>query len=356
MPQTNCHMIVTDVQEVDTPYSVRQHSDPPALNCRILTDLHVSEIPWWSERLMLVPKPTARGSMASVAAAWDSVRRAMGCDVFISANVRNSLAVGLFKRLTGRRRPLVMMTEMRLDDPTNDLRWRLKAAVQRFAYAAVDAMCVSARREALTYAQRLGVPLDRFRFIRWHTNVLEPRWCPPTGGYLFAAGRTGRDWRTLSAALRDLDAPVTVVCSRNDARDIEWPANVTVLTDIPYTRYRELLEGASAVIVPLETHTYSSGQVVILEAMSLGKAVIVSRVLGSEDYIVDGVDGLVVAAGDSGELRSAIARVVSTPGLADRLGRAALEQVGRFHTLPQYVRNLIAVAEELHAGQVREHK
>jgi glycosyltransferase involved in cell wall biosynthesis len=157
----------------------------------------------------------------------------------------------------------------------------------------------------------------------------------------------------LADALRGLDVPVTVVCSRDDARDINWPANVTVLTDVPYARYRELLEGASAVIVPLETHTYSSGQVVILEAMALGKAVIVSRVLGSEDYIVDGVDGLVVAPENPDELRAAITRVVSTPGLSERLGRAALEQVGRFHTLDQYVRNLIAVAEGLHAGRVR---
>lgn len=323
-------------------------SQPPAVQARILTDLHVSEVPWWSQQLTVMDRPTLGGHMASVSAAWQAVRRASSFDVFISANVRNSLAVGLFKRLTLRRRPVLVMTEMRLDDPTPDLRWRLKAALQRFAYAAVDAMCVSARREAHTYAERLQVPVERFRFIPWHTNVLEPRYCPPSGGYLFAAGRTGRDWKTLAEAVRGLAVPVTVVCSKADARDVAFPDNVTVLTDIPYARYRELLEGATAVMVPLETHTYSSGQVVILEAMALGKAVIANRVLGTEDYIVDGVDGMLVAPGNAAELRAAVERLIADSSLAERLGRTALDKIRRTHTLDRYVRTVVALVEDLH--------
>ena len=60
------------------------------------------------------------------------------------------------------------------------------------------------------------------------------------------------------------------------------------------------------VLVPLEAHVYSSGQVVILEAMALGKPVITSRVLGTEDYVVDGVDGLLVPPADAEALRQAM--------------------------------------------------
>ena len=82
---------------------------------------------------MLSP-PAGSGSRASLDAAWRTVRSAGRYDVFISANVRNALALGLFKRLTGRRRPLLMMTEMRLDDPMPGAKWRLKIALQRFTY------------------------------------------------------------------------------------------------------------------------------------------------------------------------------------------------------------------------------
>jgi glycosyltransferase involved in cell wall biosynthesis len=323
---------------------------PPIVRNRIMTDLRVTQVPWWSQQLSVLAAPTMRGVLASVDVGWRTVRDARRFDAFICANVRNALVLALFKRVTFRSRPILVMTEMRLDDPRPGLAWRLKVGLQRFAFRAVDAMCVSARREAALYSERLHVPIERFRYIPWHTNVLEPRMHKATSVYAFAAGRTSRDWVTLAKAARGLSVPVTVVCSKRDADTVSFPDNVTVLTDIPYARYRALLEGAAAVLVPLEAHVYSSGQVVILEAMALGKPVITSRVLGTEDYIVDRVDGLLVPPGDANALREAITRVLTVPGVAEQLGQAALDKVLRTHTLDQYVRRIIAVADELAAG------
>jgi hypothetical protein len=322
---------------------------PPAIRSRITTDLQVSQIHWWDRTVTVLPPP-ANGRFASLRAAWQAVRAAQRCDVFVSANVRNALAIGLMKRLTFRARPALIMTEMRLDDPRADLAWRAKVALQRYAYRAVDAMCVSARREADVYVSRLGVPARRVRFVPWHTNVLEPKMCRGTGSYVFAAGRTSRDWRTLAEAVRPLDVPVTVVCTRRDAELVGFPPHVRVLCDIPYRQYRELLEGARAVAIPLEPHVYSSGQVVILEAMALGKPVVTTAVLGSEDYVIDGVDGLLVPPGDPLALRQALVDVASSSARAEQLGRAALEKVRRTHLLDQYVRRIVGLAEELNEG------
>lgn len=318
----------------------------PQIARRVMTDVVVAQVPWWNRRLTVLRAPRLAGRFASVEAALRALLRGVAADVFISGNPRNALLLGLVKRITGRRRPLLMMTEMRLDDPRSTATWRLKVAVQRFAFASVDAMCVSARREAEVYAARLGVPLARFHYVPWHTNVLEPRLQPPVGDYLFAAGRTSRDWPTLAAAAAGLDAKVVVVCSVQDAQRVAFPRNVDVLSDVSYARYRELLEGARGVIVPLEPHVYSSGQVVILEAMALGKPLITTRVLGTEDYVADGVDGLLVEPGDVADLQRAIERL-KEPGLATRLGVAALDKVTQRHTLEHYVRTLVALADEL---------
>jgi glycosyltransferase involved in cell wall biosynthesis len=101
------------------------------------------------------------------------------------------------------------------------------------------------------------------------------------------------------------------------------------------------------VLVPLEPHVYSSGQVVILEAMALGKPLITARVLGTEDYVEDNVDGMLVPPGDAAALRQAIHTVLTVDGLAERLGRAALDKVIRVHTLDRYVRSLVELAETL---------
>lgn len=327
--------------------SGRPDAAPPRVPGRFVTDHPIGQLPWWADALTVLPRAPGGGLRASLRDSWQAVRNGRHADVFISARVRNALALGMLKRLTRRKRPLLVMTEMRLDDPRRGLKWRLKVALQRYAYAAVDAMCVSARAEIDVYSARLRVPAERFRFVPWHTNVLNPRWCPPSGSYVFAAGRTGRDWTTLAQAVRGVDVQVTVVCTAQDAATARFPGNVTVLSDVPYARYRELLEGASAVIVPLEPHVYSSGQVVILEAMALGKTVIASRVLGSEDYITDGVDGLLVAAGDAAALRSAILSATTTPTFGEAIGRAAVDKVRRVHTLEQYARNILQVACDL---------
>ncbi|MCC7126644.1 MAG: glycosyltransferase family 4 protein [Acidobacteria bacterium] len=318
--------------------------ETPASTVRVATDVVIKQIAWWAEQLIVVPAPTWRGHWASVQIGWRALTAARSADAFISGNPRNALIIGLWKRLTGQTRPALMMVEMRLDDPRPGLAWRAKVALQRFAYAAVDAMCVSAKREALVYAERLAIPAGRFHFVPWHTNVLEPRMAPVTGNYAFAAGRTSRDWRTLAAAAEGVDVQITVVCSQEDAAAVRFPSNVTVLTDIPYDRYRSLLEGARLVLVPLEAHAYSSGQVVILEAMALGKPLITTRVLGTEDYVTDGVDGVLVPPGDVAALRAAIHDVATTPGRAEALGRTALEKVQRQHTLDQYVRTIFDLA------------
>jgi glycosyltransferase involved in cell wall biosynthesis len=63
---------------------------------------------------------------------------------------------------------------------------------------------------------------------------------------------------------------------------------------------------------------------VILEAMACGLPVVASRLPGStETMIADGVNGRLVAPGDTAGFAAAIGELLRDPGLADRLGRAA---------------------------------
>lgn len=320
---------------------------------RVVTDLPIPQLPWWSDAVTVLPWPDRAGNLGVLTAAWNTIRCSRSADAFVGSTLRNTVALGLFKRVTRRRRPIVVLTEMRLDEPQPGWRWRLKLAIQRYAFRAVNLMCVSARQEASVYAKRLRLPADRFRFVPWHTNVLQPTACPATGGHVFAAGRTGRDWRTLADAVRDLPLRLTVVCSHQDASTIAFPDNVTVLTDVPYATYRTLLEEAAIVVIPLEPHVYSSGQVVILEAMALGKPVVVTRVTGSEDYVHDGVDGLLVAPGDADEMRAALVGLFASSQRQQALGAAALARVIEQHTLEHYAARVLQIVEDVTGSDSR---
>lgn len=65
----------------------------------------------------------------------------------------------------------------------------------------------------------------------------------------------------------------------------------------------------------------------VLEAMASGLPVVATAVNGLAEAVVDGVTGFVVPERDPDALADAIARVVSDPALADRLGRAGRRRV-----------------------------
>lgn len=91
----------------------------------------------------------------------------------------------------------------------------------------------------------------------------------------------------------------------------------------------------------------ATGQVVILEAMALGKPVIATEIVQTLDYMENGIAGILVPAGDKGALRKAIHDANRSPSLEEDLVRDGLEMVRRDHTLESYVGRIVAAAEEL---------
>lgn len=313
----------------------------------ILTDLHVAQAAWWATRTTVFRAQRGTSLLSSLRNTATLISTASRFDVVIVSSVRNALALGLAKAIGLARRPRIMTIETRLDERASGVRWRLKVALQRLAFRQIDLVCVSARAEIQAYSERLGLPADRFRFVPWHTNVLEPSMCRSHDGYIFSAGRTGRDWVTFSAAVQNVGCPVVVVCDGETMRRVAFPQHVKVEADVPYSGYRELLLGARLVVVALKERVYSSGQVVILEAMAVGKPVVATRVVGSADYIEDGVTGLLVPPNDPGELRSAILSLVDDEAFAECMSRKALATVIERHTLDTYLRTIEGIAEQL---------
>ncbi|MBX3703148.1 MAG: glycosyltransferase family 4 protein [Steroidobacteraceae bacterium] len=314
---------------------------------RVFTDLQVSQSEWWATRISVFRARHGRGLLIQLGNVLSLLCAAAKHDVVITSSVRNALLLGLTKSLGLVRRPRIVTVETRLDEPAPGLRWRLKVCLQRIAFRHVDVVCVSARDEIKAYSDRLRLPVGRFRFVPWHTNVLEPARYSAPDGYIFSAGRTGRDWSTFTEAVKGLACPIAVVCDADTRIRETFPKHATVESEIPYARYRQLLIGARIVVIPLEERVYSSGQVVILEAMALGKPVIATRAVGSADYINDGITGLLVPPNDAPSLRAAIVRLLEDDALADRLSRNALETVLESHTLDRYLHTIEGIAKRL---------
>jgi glycosyltransferase involved in cell wall biosynthesis len=84
----------------------------------------------------------------------------------------------------------------------------------------------------------------------------------------------------------------------------------------------------------------------LLEAMAAGCPVIATRVGGIPDLVEDGVNGLLVEAGDRRALAAALRRLLLDRGLAARLGLSARETIVRRYTVEHALERL----EQIYSG------
>ena len=99
----------------------------------------------------------------------------------------------------------------------------------------------------------------------------------------------------------------------------------------------DLYAAADAFFLPSLSEGLSNS---LLEAMSSGLAIVASRVGGSAEAVVDGRSGLLFDRDDEAALSSAIRRLRSEPGLAERLGAEARREVLRRYSLAAVVARL----------------
>jgi glycosyltransferase involved in cell wall biosynthesis len=81
-----------------------------------------------------------------------------------------------------------------------------------------------------------------------------------------------------------------------------------------------------------------AASITLLEAMGSSRPSVVTNVGGNPELVRDGVDGLLVARGDSTEMALAIKRLLSNPALAERMGRAAAARVRERFLLDDTIR------------------
>ncbi|OGR15813.1 MAG: hypothetical protein A2X81_08230 [Desulfobacterales bacterium GWB2_56_26] len=318
---------------------------------KILTDIEIDQCPVWRSKTDYIFRtggPVATtGGVAALAARlvklWQQCRK---YDVVITADIKTAQIFGLTRTLLRWKKPRHIILELMLDEFSDRIIWKIKRCVQRLCFASAEVVFVSARTEIKTYAERLGLPKECIRFLPFHTNVIQPR-MTEGAGYILSAGRTGRDYATLAAAVEGLKVKVVVVSDRHLVEGIQFPPNVEVHIDIPYRKYLDLLHGCSMVVVPLKRLVKSTGQVVFLEAMALGKPVVATATIGTEDYLEHGVTGILVPPEDSEALRQAVSDFIARPESYAPLALRAFEQVKERHTFEAYTGSILAVAYDV---------
>lgn len=199
------------------------------------------------------------------------------------------------------------------------------AAMTR-AFGRIDRFVVYSQMERELYANRFGVPVDRFTFMRW--GVAPPLASPGprtiAPPYVVALGGEARDFATLCEAARRLPHIRFVLIVRpRSLEGIEVPGNVAVHVNLPFAEAWSIVWHAEVALVPLRSEQTPNGLVTLVGGMHIGKAQVVTASAGVLDYVEDGKTALLVPARDGAAFAAAIERLVDEPALRDQLGRQA---------------------------------
>jgi glycosyltransferase involved in cell wall biosynthesis len=247
--------------------------------------------------------------------------------------------------------PRHVILQFIMRERTNSLRSRLKYAFMKWCLSSVFLFVCSSRAECDYYIEAFGWPSEKVAYAPFHTDPAFLReYASGHETLVVSAGRTFRDYRTLLSAVAGSDIPLTIIASPSSIGNTPVPGNVTILYDLPLMEMLALIARSTIVVLPLEERRISIGQSVLLQAMAMAKAVVVTGVSGTVDYVEHMRTGILVPPRDAGALREAIVQLVSDTALRRRIGEAAFEQVRRAHLPDHYAKNVAAL---LRAGSSR---
>lgn len=181
----------------------------------------------------------------------------------------------------------------------------------------LDGLFVYSKGEADFYSRIFGCDPAKFSYVHMGIGDL-PRMDIIKGDYCFSAGRSNRDFAFLCNSFKHLPCRLLIA---TDVVIDNVPDNVEVLDDCFGQKMLEYMAGAFCVIIPLENQIVSSGQLVALQAMQMGKPVIVTRSGGITDYVRDGETGLIMDNTEE-SLRANLAKL-SDPAEYNRLASNA---------------------------------
>ncbi len=347
--------------------------------------LQADILDWPSTQETALSRLLARSAGKAVAQAWLAFRLRRHYQVLYSDSERVGIPLAILLKLTRSRTRHMMLAH--IVSPWKKRLWFRWARI----YSHIDKILCHSSLQRQIMIDQIKIPAEKIALIPYQAD--EHFWRPMTAEEAQAAlgddqqaatpaqplissvGLEFRDYPTLVEAVRGMDVQVEIAAASfwSDHRGISasetLPPNVHVSAH-KYLSLRHLYAASRFIVVPLQDVPNQAGITVILEAMAMGKAVIVSGARGQSDTVRDrrnngygriqrtvlpgfleapGVPeelkrlptGFYVQPGDPDELRKAIAYLLAHPDLADELGRNGRRVVEELMGLDAFVERVV---------------
>lgn len=156
----------------------------------------------------------------------------------------------------------------------------------------IDRLVVFTVHEVDYYSKLFQVEESKFRCMNLGISDVSGEYEVSDNGRLLSAGRSNRDYDFLIASLKDTEISLDIIC---DTIDYESNGKIQIYKNIEGKAYYKMLAQCHAVIVPIKDENISSGQLVILQSMMMGKPIITTKSCSSDAYLQHGETALIIS-------------------------------------------------------------
>ena len=226
--------------------------------------------------------------------------------------------------------------------------WRPRKYLQAFVIPRADRM-LTATRAQQNYLSRLYTLRSPPCLVgpRIDDSFSSSSGAPPEDYVLAVGNDAARDFGMLAEAVAPLDLSLRLLTRRPVDIPPEARCRVERITrHVSFTELRDLYDQARFVLLPLKERMSPGGMTSLLEAMAMGKAVVMTFSSGVVEFVEDGVTGIVVPLGDAAAFRAAVERLWGDPALAEAMGRAARRRFEAECSTARFAQRLAAVLAE----------
>lgn len=249
-----------------------------------------------------------------------------GYDLILSHSAQSGVFLALLKTLLGKRTPPHVIID---PGSFNGGRDRvLELLPIRMSLSSVRGVIGHSSSQVPFYTDTLCLTPDRIRIV--HVGVDTEFYCPdesePSEDYVVCMGYMKRDWDTLLRAWRQIEPGSELLIVGKEGLD-DGLSRVRCMSYVSRSRLKEVISRARFVVIPLPYHTYSFGQMSLLIAQALRKAVIATRVPGLLDYVEEGKTALFADPYDVQDMKKKIDFLLSNREAANELAREARKAV-----------------------------
>ena len=291
---------------------------------RVFSEARITQSPTWVDTVKVLPykDETQRRGKSRL---WIALRNACIAnrlagqhDIFLFEDTQPlSISLTILLASLKLKRPTILRADPLLRYPRR--RWTLW--YHRGWMRSTDKLLVWSPAVIERYYCAYGFPKEKMQAVHFHHTLAGYSPEVADGEYVFSGGNSLRDYPTLLQAVKGTDIPIVISTQTHIEADV--PTNVRIVA-CSHAEFRSLMAGARFIVIPLDmSQLATTGQQSYLNAMALGKLVIVTDTVDAPFYIENGSTGLLTPSGDAESLRKAIVWAWEHPAERQQIGHRA---------------------------------